>query len=58
MMTSVCSNKNNASNSFTGSTLHINLGPPERQINMKLSTKLARLLGLLTAFPNVNFINN
>ena len=31
-------NKNIASNSFTGNILHKSLGPPERQINMKLNT--------------------
>ena len=45
-------NKNIASNSFTGNILHKSLGPPERQINMKLNTVLASLLGLLAAFRN------
>ena len=31
-------NKNIAFNSFTGSILYKNLGPPEAHINMKLST--------------------
>ena len=34
--------------------LNKNLGPPEKRVNMKLSTVLTGLLGLLTAFPNRN----
>ena len=54
MMIPVYSNKNIASNSFTRSILHKNLGPPERQINIKLSTVFASVPGLLNSFSKFN----